>query len=221
MVDPWGRDRDLAALVLPEVGRLVATGDVWEPYRLLDAAGAVVGPVAAYFAELQAANSSGKTVRSYGMDLLRWFRFLWVRDVDWDRAVRSDARDFARWMLLADKPVRPHWRRRDGDMPDTPATERKSAGSPNPVTGKPAPGTKYAPSTRAHCETVLRSFYDFHLDMGTGPVVNPFPLDRARRVGRAHARLQSDGAVSGREARAVPACGAAEDPAADPGREVR
>jgi site-specific recombinase XerD len=34
---------------------------------------------------------------------------------------------------------------------------------------------------------VLRSFYDFHLSIGTGPLVNPFPLDRSRRGGRAHA----------------------------------
>ena len=40
---------------------------------------------------------------------------------------------------------------------------------------------------RAHSETVLRSFYDYHLDAGTGPIVNPFPMDRARRGGRAHA----------------------------------
>jgi integrase len=40
---------------------------------------------------------------------------------------------------------------------------------------------------RAHCETVLRSFYDFHVEAGTGPLVNPFPLDRSRRGGRAHA----------------------------------
>jgi len=40
---------------------------------------------------------------------------------------------------------------------------------------------------RAHSETVLRSFYDFHLEAGTGPLVNPFPLDRSRRGGRAHA----------------------------------
>ncbi|MEU6258664.1 helix-turn-helix domain-containing protein [Streptomyces sp. NPDC047043] len=31
-------------------------------------------------------------------------------------------------------------------------------GTPNPVTGKPTVGRKYAPSTRAHCETVVRSF---------------------------------------------------------------
>jgi integrase len=38
----------------------------------------------------------------------------------------------------------------------------------------------------AHCETVLRSFYEFHLEAGTGPMVNPFPLARGRR-GRANA----------------------------------
>ena len=48
-------------------------------------------------------------------------------------------------------------------------------------------GEVYAPSVRAHSETVLRSFYDFHLEAGTGPLVNPFPLDRSRRGGRAHA----------------------------------
>jgi site-specific recombinase XerD len=45
----------------------------------------------------------------------------------------------------------------------------------------------YAPSVRAHCETVLRCFYEFHLDAGSGPIINPFPLDRPQRGGRAHA----------------------------------
>ena len=40
---------------------------------------------------------------------------------------------------------------------------------------------------RAHSETVLRAFYDFHQAAGTGPVVNPFPLHRSRRGGRANA----------------------------------
>ena len=48
----------------------------------------------------------------------------------------------------------------------------------NAVTGKAPPGAKYAPSTVAHCETVLRSFYAFHLEAGSGPMVNPFPLVR-------------------------------------------
>jgi integrase len=103
------------------------------------------------------------------MDLLRWFRFLWAAGVAWDRAARSDARDFCRWLQLAGKPARPHWR---------------NAGRPQPAA---VPGGVYAPSVRAHSETVLRSFYDFHQEAGTGPLVNPFPLDRSRRGGRAHA----------------------------------
>jgi hypothetical protein len=46
----------------------------------------------------------------------------------------------------------------------------------------------YAPSVRAHAETVLRCFDDFHLAAGDGPIVNPFPLDRSRRGRHAHAR---------------------------------
>ncbi|WP_241720649.1 tyrosine-type recombinase/integrase [Streptomyces lydicus] len=123
------------------------------------------------------------------MDLLRWWRFLWVLGVDWDRVTRAEARDFARWMQLADKPVRVHWRlkRRGVTEPNTPASTRPVPGTPNPITGKPTPGKKFAPTTRAHAETVLRGFYDFHLDEGTGPIINPFPLDRSRRQGRAHA----------------------------------
>jgi integrase len=54
----------------------------------------------------------------------------------------------------------------------------------------PAPtlaGTAYATSVRAHSETVLRGFYDFHRDAGSGPILNPFPLDRSRRAGRPYA----------------------------------
>jgi integrase len=45
----------------------------------------------------------------------------------------------------------------------------------------------YSASVRAHAETVLRGFYEFHLAAGSGPIVNPFPLERSRRAGRAHA----------------------------------
>jgi integrase len=106
------------------------------------------------------------------MDLLRWFRFLRAIGVPWNHAVRSDARDFCRWLQLAGKPVRPHWRERSG---------------PGIGAAVPVAGEVYAPSVRAHSETVLRSFYDFHLEAGAGPLVNPFPLDRSRRGGRAHA----------------------------------
>lgn len=157
-------------MVVSTIGRLVGTSDPAEPWRLVDPAGAPVKAVAAYFAELQAAALSSATLRSYGMDLLRWFRFLWALDVSWDRATRAEARDFSRWLQLAGKPTRPHWR------------AAHDAPSPNTSSGQ-----AYAASVRAHSETVLRRFYDFHREAGTGPVLNPFPLDRSRRHRRAHA----------------------------------
>ncbi|MFD9536261.1 tyrosine-type recombinase/integrase [Streptomyces sp. NPDC060010] len=188
MVDLNALGRDLTRFLLPEVGRLVETGEPQDPYRLLDPAGSPVVPVTSFLAELQAASRPVTTVRSYGMDLLRWYRFLWAVDVAWDRATRSEARDFSRWLQLADKPVRIHWRhQRQGiTTPRSSRAKRTEPGAPNPVTGKPTPGRKYAPTTRAHSETVLRSFYEFHLEEGTGPIINPFPLDRFRR-GRANA----------------------------------
>jgi site-specific recombinase XerD len=171
MVDREEPAGDVAGLVVPLAGRLAATGDRWEPYQLLDGDGVSVEAARAYFGHLQAAGRSEATVRSYGMDLLRWFRFLWAAGVAWDRAARADARDFCRWLQVAGKPARPHWRK-----PDQPAS-----GLPG------VRGAVYAPSVRAHCETVLRSFYDFHVEAGSGPLVNPFPLDRSRRGGRAHA----------------------------------
>jgi hypothetical protein len=69
--------RDLGALVVPQAGRVVATEDAWEPYRLVDVDGIAVESVVAYLRDLQAADRSAATARSYALDLLRWFRFLW------------------------------------------------------------------------------------------------------------------------------------------------
>src|SRR5712692_7203960 len=171
MITEGGLDRDFAALVVPPSGRLVATGDRYEPYQLVDPGGAVVGPVSAYFRDLLAAGRSELTVRSYGFDLVRWFRFCWAAGVGWDRATRIEARDFCRWLQVTGRQSRPHWR-----MPE----ETEAAGA------DPAGGA-YAPSVRAHTETVLRGFYHFHLQAGSGPVINPFPLERPGRGGRAHA----------------------------------
>jgi site-specific recombinase XerD len=161
---------DRALTAVPLAGHLIETGDRAEPYRLVDGGGAVIEPVGAYFRELQATGRSVATVRSYGMDLLRWFRFLWAIGVTWERATRVEAREFARWLQVAGKPARPHWRH--GKRPEA------AAGSS---------GQAYSASVRAHSETVLRGFYDFHRELGTGPLLNPFPLDRSRRARRAHA----------------------------------
>ncbi|MFD8609589.1 tyrosine-type recombinase/integrase [Streptomyces sp. NPDC059631] len=190
MPEPSSPGRDLSTFVLPEIGKLYETGDPWEPYRLLDPFGAPVQPVALYFKDLLASHTPATTLRSYGNDLLRWWRFLWVLGIEWDRATRTDARDFMLWMQLADKPVRVHWRHRDKPDAKPPARPagKPAPGTPNPVTGKPTIGKRYAKTTQAHCETVLRTFYDFHLDARSGSLlINPFPLDRSRRKGRANA----------------------------------
>lgn len=164
---------DLALKLVPQVGRLRDTGDRVLPWVLVDADGNSVEAVSGFFRELQAAGRSPATLRSYGMDLLRWFRFLWAVGVAWDRATQIEARDFSRWLLVAGKPVRVHWRRQDQEPLAADPTGLK--------------GAAYSTSVRAHSETVLRGFYDFHRDVGTGPILNPFPLDRSRRDRRAHA----------------------------------
>jgi hypothetical protein len=163
-------ERDLAGIIVGRVGELIATGVELNPYGLVDRDGVVVEPVAVYLRDLQAMGRRPTTLRSYGIDLLRWFRFLWAINVSWDRATRAEARDFCRWIQLTNKPVQGPARR--GAPP---------AGAPNPVTGKPALGLKYAVSTVLHSETVLRRFYEFHRDGGTGPLLNPFPSADSRR----------------------------------------
>ncbi|OHV63077.1 MULTISPECIES: site-specific integrase [unclassified Pseudofrankia] len=184
MINEGEVPRDLARLVVPLLGGLESTGDLFAPYRLVDGDGRPVAPVAAFFAELAACGRPATTQRSYGMDLLRWFRFLWAVGVDWDQATRVEARDFVRWLQVTVKPARPHWRDPSGDPP---SRDRAAAGRVNAVTGKPSRGDRYEASTVAHCESVLRGFYDFHLEAGTGPMLNPFPLARHARPGRAHA----------------------------------
>jgi hypothetical protein len=76
------------------------------------------------------------------MDLLRWFRFLRAAGVRWDQATRAEARDFSRWLRVAGKQARPHWRGGDAG-------------------GAAVPAAAYAPSVRAHSETVLRAFTTF------------------------------------------------------------
>ena len=184
MINDGNVPRELSGLVVPLLGSLEATGDLFQPYRLVDGKDVAVGPAAAFFAELAACGRPATTQRSYGMDLLRWFRFLWALQVDWDQATRAEARDFCRWLQVTVKPGRPHWRAPDGASG---LGGVRGPATTNVVTGKRPRGDRYEASTVAHCESVLRGFYDFHLEAGTGPMLNPFPLARHRRPGRAAA----------------------------------
>jgi len=93
-------------LVVPQAGWLQHAEDPWEPYRLRDPAGALVGPVAAFLRDLQASGRPETTLRAYAIALLRWYRFLWAAGVGWDQATRAEARDFSRWIQIAVKPGR-------------------------------------------------------------------------------------------------------------------
>ena len=92
MVDGVGAERDLSLLVLPRVGAVRPTEDLWEPVRVVDAAGVPIAPVVAFLKELQAMGRPAATQRSYAMDLLRWFRFVWGVGIGWDQATRVEAR---------------------------------------------------------------------------------------------------------------------------------
>jgi site-specific recombinase XerD len=137
--------------------------------------------VSVFLRDLLASGKSELTLRSYSVDLLRWWRFLDAVSVGWVRASRAEARDFSCWIQLTAK------QRLQTTRPRAARLSSRVPGAPNLVTGKPASGDGYAPSTVAHSETVLRRFYDFHRDCGTGPVLNPFPLDLSRRGRRPHA----------------------------------
>jgi hypothetical protein len=116
------------------------------------------------------------------MVLLRWWRFLSGWGVAWDRVSRRDVRDFASWMQTAPKVSRVHWRHRASDEGPSEALKRPAAGVPNKVTGRAAPGLLYLASTRVHCESVLGSFYDFHLVLQCGFVIYPAGSSADRRL---------------------------------------
>ena len=198
---PQSHERDVAALVVPRIGRVAATDDPLEPYQVIDADGAVAAPVASFLRELLAASRAPLTLRSYAMDLLRWWRFLAAVDVRWEQATPVEGRDFSLWIRQVSKPragpgsgggTAAAAGAAGADRRRRPQSRREGLGrgvpgQVNPVTGKPSPGRGCAPRTANHSETVLRTFYDFHREAGSGPMINPFPLDRARRGGRSHA----------------------------------
>ncbi|GAB2446978.1 site-specific integrase [Nocardioides hungaricus] len=91
--------RDVTGLVVPAIGAVVnieaAPGTV-----LLDATGEPIEEVSEFFATMLACGASVSSLRSYGLALLRWWRFIVAIDVPWHGATRLEARDFVLWMRL-------------------------------------------------------------------------------------------------------------------------
>ncbi len=162
------RIRDVAALVVPRVGRVDPTGGVALPYRLLDADGVEVTCVSEYLHDMLSNDASPGSLRSYCYELLAWFRFLWAVDVPWDRAGTAEARDFALWLKVTAKPARAR------------RSEAPAPGSVNAVTGQRYPGARYAARTRRHARAAVRSFYEYHRQMHGRPLLNPFPKSADR-----------------------------------------
>jgi integrase len=160
---------------LRRVGVVTAATGTLPPFVVVDGAGVEVEPVTRYLRDLALSDMSPLTSRSYGYDLLRWFRVLWALGVDWERATGSEVDVLVGWMRTARNPQRK--RTRAGGTPP---------GVANLRTGKPALAKGYAPRTINHCLSAVYGFYAFHEHFGRGPVVNPVPSSRARRLALAH-----------------------------------
>ena len=168
--------RDVGSLVLPRWGRVVAVeGAV--PWLVVGPDGRPVEPVRRFLADFIARGNRPGSVRSYAYGLLRWWRWLRVVGVEWDQATSSESRDLVLWLCQADKARR---------LPRT--VSAGTAGTINPVTRKQYLDDQYKPRTVRHSNAVVRSFYEFWIDIGEGPLVNPVPLEsgRGRRANEHH-----------------------------------
>ncbi|MEU2040469.1 tyrosine-type recombinase/integrase [Nocardia niwae] len=147
---------------MARIGRVVPGVDGSLPWLVLDPSGAEITEVVEYLRDSVVNGFSDTSVKSYARALLRWLRFLWAVDVDWDRADRPQTRDFVLWMCST---VKERKRRPDAPVP----------GSVNPRTGKRYPDRGFAPTTINHNLAVVSSFYDYYLAQGRGPLRNPVP----------------------------------------------
>jgi integrase len=166
--------RDVERIQLSKWGQVRAVDEV-VPWQLVDELGCPVEPVQRYLRDLVAQGRSRGTVRTYAYVLQRWWRFLIAVGIAWDRATSAEVRDYVLWLRCAAKPG---------------ATQRtasaRTAGTVNPITRKRYPGDQYQPATIGHSNAVLHGFYEFWIEQGAGPLVNPVPRERVAG-GRAHA----------------------------------
>jgi integrase/recombinase XerD len=168
-------DRDVGSIEIPRWGRVVrADGTV--PWLVVDPDGAAVEPIRRFLLDFVARDNRAGSVRSYAYVLLRWWRWLRAVEVAWDKATPEEARDLVLWLGQASKPRR---------SPRT--VSASTAGTINPVTRKRHLGDGYEARTIRHNNAVLRSFYEFWIELGAGPLINPVRLDRGRHGGRPNA----------------------------------
>jgi integrase/recombinase XerD len=162
-------DRDVGAIVIPRWGRVVRVDGV-VGWLVVDPDGTAVEPIRLFLLDFLARDNRPGSVRSYAYVLLRWWRWLRAIGAEWDKATPSEARDLVLWLRQATKPRR------------SPRTASAStAGTINAVTRKRHLGDRYEARTIRHNNAVLRSFYEFWIERGEGPLINPVRLDRGDR----------------------------------------
>jgi len=152
------------------VGSVEARIGVLLSFAVLDDDGAEIEPFSVYLRDLVLSDVSPLRIRSYGNDLLRWWRVLQMLGVAWDGAGVAEVEVMVGWMRSASNPQRQGGR--DGSL--------------NALTGKRSLSAGYAASTINHALAVVSSFYSFHARFGAGPVVNPVPDTVGRRAKLAH-----------------------------------
>lgn len=166
-------ERDIRSIVLPQWGKVVPAGGL-VPWLVVGPDGVPVEPIRRFLADFVAQDGSPGSVRSYAYGLLRWWRWLQAVGVEWEKATPAEARDLVLWLRQASKPRR-----------DARTASAATAGAVNPVTRKRHLGDGYEPRTIRHSNAVVRSFYEFWIEAGGGPLINPVRL--ARRAGRPNA----------------------------------
>lgn len=174
-------ERDVGSIRLPRWGRVVAVDGV-VPWLMVDPEGAVVEPVRRFLLDFVAQDNRPGSVRSYAYDLLRWWRWLHAVDVAWDQATPAEVRDLVLWLRQARKP------RLAGRT-----VSAATVGTINPVTRKQYLDDQYKPRTVQHSNAVLRTFYEFWIERGDGPLINPVQLDRRGRLHAHHNPLERFG----------------------------
>ncbi len=160
--------RDIGAVTVSRWGRVVRAEGV-VPWLVVDPDGVAVEPVRRFLMDFVARDNRPGSVRSYAYGLLRWWRWLRAVGVEWDQATSVEARDLVLWLKQAAKPRR---------SPRT--VSAATVGTVNPITRKQYLDDQYKPRTVRHSNAVLRSFYEFWIEIGEGPLVNPVPLERGR-----------------------------------------
>lgn len=161
-------ERDVRSIQLVRWGRVVA-GEGVLPWRVVGADGRAVEAIERFLRDFVARGNRPGSVRSYAYDLLRWWRFLQVIGVEWDKVASVEVRDFVLWLQQASKSARG-------------VKSSARGGTVNPVTRKMYLDDRYVARTVRHSNAVLRSFYEYWIGLGEGPLINPVPRERDRGV---------------------------------------